>query len=83
MSKWKLKLHYMDQDNYQSTITDLLSCTELGKTPYKKFIDEQFSRKSRKLIDVICKIEAKRKQGSQPNPLVIQKQNLKALIVLI
>ena len=39
----------------QNTTGILISCTESGKAAYEKSIDERFSRKSKKLFDVIPK----------------------------
>lgn len=53
--------------------------TELGKTAYKMFFDKQFSRKFKMSFDIIRKTITKWKVNTPTKPLVIEKQNLKAL----
>ena len=63
----------------QNTAGILISCTESGKAAYEKFIDERFSRKSKKLFDVIPKTKTIGRKDALSKPLDVQKQNVQAL----
>ena len=63
----------------QNTTGILISYTESGKAAYEKFIDKRFSRKSKKLFDVIPKIKTIGRKDTLSKPLDVQKQNVKAL----
>ena len=57
----------------------LVSCTEYGRKAYEKFVDERFSKKSKKFLDVIPKRKIRSGTQTPTKPLDIQKQNVKAL----
>ena len=63
----------------QNTTGILISCTESGKAAYEKFIDERFSRKSKKLFDVIPQTKTIGRKDTLSKPLDVQKQNVEAL----
>ena len=57
----------------------LVSCTEYGRKAYEKFVDEHFSKKSKKFLDFIPKRKIRSGKQTPAKPLDVQKQNVKAL----
>ena len=56
-----------------------VSYTEYGRKAYENFVDERFSKKSKKFLDVIPKRKIRSGNQTPIKPLDIQKQNVKAL----
>ena len=52
----------------------LVSCTEYGRKAHENFVDERFSKKSKKFLDFIPKRKLRSGKQTPIKPLDIQKQ---------